>query len=101
MKTALLFLFFFVSILSYSQEVTVNKTSNSEYSFSHTKAMDQLRIDRYTSRMLAECVELDSIIFNGQECVFKLKENLSSEKTNEAIIYCISKFGYITYKIEE
>lgn len=101
MKTTLLFLFFFNSILGYTQEVTVQKKSSIEYSFSHAKPMDQLRIERYKVRMLTECVDLNTINFSGQVCTITLKNNVSTEKINEAILYCITKFGFQTYKIEE
>jgi hypothetical protein len=101
MKTLLLTFFFFISISVISQEVILKRISPNEFSFSHSESMDQNRINRYKSRMIVDCTELDSINFLNQECNFILKEHITQTDFDRAIIYCITKFGYKTYIIEE
>lgn len=101
MKSRLILLFMLLSLLGNTQEVTIYRISSDTYTFRHQKEMDQLRVDRYKNRMAVDCPELDTIEFKGQECTLKLKGVLSSNDIDRAIIYCISKFGYLSYKIEE
>lgn len=101
MKTILLFLFIIINSICYSQVASLTKVSTIEFSFSHTKPMDQSRIDRYKDRMLSECIDLDTIEFIGQSCHIKLKENLNEDKINAAINYCILKFGFNSFTISE
>lgn len=102
MKTLLLLLLFvIINSICYSQVATVTKVSTTEFSFLHSKTMDQSRIDRYTERMLLECIDLDSIEFVEQSCHIKLKENLNEDKINAAINYCILKFEFNSFTISE
>lgn len=101
MKTLLLLLFVIINSICYSQVASVTKVSTTEFSFSHSKPLDQSRIDRYKDRMLLECIDLDTIEFNGQSCQIKLKENLSEDKINSALNYCILKFGFNSFTISE
>ena len=63
--------------------------------------MDQNLIDRYKSRMVEDCVYLNSINFSNQQCTIILKENIAEIDIDKALIYCITKFGYTTYIIAE
>ena len=101
MKKLLLILFFLISFIGISQEVILKRISSKEFSFSHSIMMDQNRIDRYKSRMIVDCTELYSINFSNQQCNIVLKENITDLDFDRAIIYCITKFGFETYKIEE
>lgn len=101
MKKLLLSLFFLISFIGVSQEVILKRISPNEFSFSHSVMMDQNRIDRYKSRMIVDCTELFSINFSNQQCNIILKENITETDVDRAIIYCITKFGYETYLIEE
>lgn len=101
MKNILIFFFLCLVNLSYSQEASITFESPKTYSFLHEKLMDDNRTERYSSRMVSECVELESISFDGNRVVLIMKEDISDETFHKAMIYCISKFGFATYKITE
>lgn len=101
MKNILIFSFLFILNTCYSQEATIVFTNPSTFSFEHEKLMDEARLERYTERMLSECIELESITFKGNSCVMVMKSTLSTEDIDKALNYCINKFGFVTYKITE
>lgn len=101
MKNILIFSFLFILNTCFSQEATIVFASPATYSFDHEKLMDEARVERYTERMLSECVELESITFNGNSCIMVMKNALTAEDIDKALNYCINKFGFVTYKITE
>lgn len=101
MKNILIFSFIFILNNSYSQVATIDFASPATYSFVHEKLMDEARVERYTARMLSECIELESITFNGNSCRVVMKNALSTEDIEKALNYCINKFGFLSYNITE
>lgn len=101
MKNILIFFFLSVINTSYSQDAPIIFDSPKTFSFLHEKLMDANQIERYTSRILTDCVQLESISFVENKVVLIMKNNVSEADINNAIIYCINKFGFTSYKITE
>ncbi|MFN3917047.1 MAG: hypothetical protein ACK4K0_04830 [Flavobacteriales bacterium] len=79
--------------------IEVSKNINT-YSFNHSVMMDEEKSKRWANRMMQENKTIEEITIDSASCQIKLVSGLSNENVEKSISYCVSKFGYSTFKIK-
>jgi hypothetical protein len=99
MKNTLVVLFLLFITQCNAQEINVISPTPNHFTFEHTRVLSDEQKVRFEYRMKTECPSLETIVFIDNKCSFTLKNNLTQEDIDNAIIYCTTKFGFSSYNI--
>lgn len=97
-KLTLILGLIFLSNLSFSQELNIEKKGK-KYFFSHDIDMTEQKKERYIYRIMTDNHFVKNMSINGESVSIIFDKNTSEDEINQTLLYCSRVFNFESYKL--
>lgn len=97
-KLTLILGLIFLSNLSFSQELNIEKKGK-KYFFSHDIDMTEQKKERYIYRIMTDNHFVKNLSIKGESVSIIFDKNTSEDEINQTLLYCSRVFNFESYKL--